>query len=69
MNGICISLWCLIVACINKLQCVVCLQSQSAGLRQWMEDMDVFLHTEDPAPEDVATLEAQLHESNVSHNT
>lgn len=40
-------------------------QSQTAGLNQWIEEMDVFLHAEDPNNGDLPTLTAQLNESNV----
>ena len=33
----------------------------------WMEEMDVFLHVEDPTKGDLPTLQAQLDESSVSH--
>ncbi|XP_041352153.1 dystrophin-like isoform X2 [Gigantopelta aegis] len=38
-------------------------QNQLVGLTRWMDEMDVFLHAEDPASGDIPTLEAQLHES------
>ncbi|KAL5009782.1 hypothetical protein ScPMuIL_012087 [Solemya velum] len=39
-------------------------QNQVAGLTRWMDEMDVFLHAEDPALGDIATLKAQVNESN-----
>ncbi|ESO83438.1 hypothetical protein LOTGIDRAFT_169302 [Lottia gigantea] len=39
-------------------------QNQMQGLICWMDEMDVFLHAEDPLIGDLPTLEAQLHESN-----
>ncbi|XP_067674722.1 dystrophin-like isoform X3 [Haliotis asinina] len=39
-------------------------QNQLVGLTRWMDEMDVFLHAEDPVSGDIPTLEAQLHESN-----
>ncbi|KAL3882693.1 hypothetical protein ACJMK2_029006, partial [Sinanodonta woodiana] len=39
-------------------------QSQITGLNSWMEEMDVFLHTEDPVTGDLQALQAQLQESN-----
>ena len=41
-------------------------KNQLQGLRSWMNEMEVFLHEEDPLVVDISTLEAQLHESNVS---
>lgn len=41
------------------------LQSQTSGLNQWIEEMDVFLHADDPTNGDLPTLNAQLNESNV----
>ncbi|KAJ8315396.1 hypothetical protein KUTeg_007546 [Tegillarca granosa] len=43
-------------------------QNQTSGLNRWMDEMDVFLHAEDPATGDVPNLTAQMNESNVSHN-
>ena len=41
-------------------------QAQRHGLTSWMEEMDVFLHAEDPTKGDLPTLQAQLDESSVS---
>ncbi|XP_076466610.1 dystrophin-like isoform X3 [Babylonia areolata] len=38
-------------------------QTQQEGLNKWMDEMDVFLHTDDPALGDIPALEAQLQES------
>ncbi|KAL8624968.1 hypothetical protein ACOMHN_039855 [Nucella lapillus] len=38
-------------------------QTQYEGLNKWMDEMDIFLHTEDPALGDIPALEAQLQES------
>ena len=43
------------------------LQAQRHGLMSWMEEMDVFLHVEDPTKGDLPTLQAQLDESSVSY--
>ncbi|XP_063403799.1 dystrophin-like isoform X1 [Mytilus trossulus] len=39
-------------------------KSQTSGLNQWIEEMDVFLHADDPTNGDLPTLNAQLNESN-----
>ena len=44
------------------------LQAQRHGLMSWMEEMDVFLHVEDPTKGDLPTLQAQLDESSVSYS-
>ncbi|KAK7483287.1 hypothetical protein BaRGS_00025454, partial [Batillaria attramentaria] len=36
---------------------------QQDGLNRWMDEMDVFLHAEDPATGDIPALQAQLQES------
>ena len=41
-------------------------QAQRHGLTSWMEEMDIFLHAEDPTKGDLPTLQAQLEESSVS---
>ncbi|XP_070191463.1 dystrophin-like isoform X2 [Littorina saxatilis] len=38
-------------------------QTQIEGLTKWMDEMDVFLHAEDPAAGDIPALQAQLQES------
>ncbi|XP_025078352.1 dystrophin-like isoform X2 [Pomacea canaliculata] len=38
-------------------------QTQQEGLTKWMDEMDVFLHAEDPAVGDIPALQAQLQES------
>ena len=42
------------------------MQTQVEGLTKWMDEMDVFLHAEDPAAGDIPALQAQLQESQVS---
>ncbi|KAK6187729.1 hypothetical protein SNE40_005688 [Patella caerulea] len=39
-------------------------KNQQQGLTCWMDEMDIFLHAEDPQIGDLPTLEAQLTESN-----
>ena len=43
-------------------------QAQRHGLTSWMEEMDIFLHAEDPTKGDLPTLQAQLEESSVSQS-
>ncbi|XP_069136952.1 dystrophin-like isoform X1 [Argopecten irradians] len=39
-------------------------QNQTVGLNRWMDEMEVFLHADDPATGDIPTLLAQMNESN-----
>jgi len=43
--------------------CLCFVQSLRDGLRTWMTEMDIFLHTEDPTKGDLPTLQAQLAEN------
>ncbi len=47
--------------------CVVCVwnQGQAQGLTSWIEEMGLFLKTEEAALGDVETLQAQIQESEV----
>lgn len=46
--------------------CLSPLQTQFEGLNKWMDEMDVFLHADDPAAGDIPALQAQLQESKAS---
>ena len=56
-----------ILVCTKFFIFFVNLQAQRHGLTSWMEEMDVFLHVEDPTKGDLPTLQAQLEESSVSY--
>ncbi|XP_076445085.1 dystrophin-like isoform X2 [Babylonia areolata] len=38
-------------------------RTQHEGLTKWMDEMEIFLHTQDPAVGDIPALQAQLQES------
>ena len=44
---------------------MVMFQTQQEGLTKWLDEMDMFLHADDPAVGDIPALQAQLQESQV----